>query len=656
MASTLNEAPKSGEGLANEIRALEGTDKTVETTLATDERVIARVTDGIYRKPGSALRELISNAYDADATRVVIKTDAPRFERIIVEDNGHGMSPEALAHLIRHIGGSAKRNDEGLSLGITAKGNPRKSPNGRELIGKIGIGLFSISQLTSTFEILTKVKGDNHRTVASVVMRQYSDEIKPGETNAKFEAGKVTIWREKAADTDTHGTTVILTGVRSQARDILRDRRIWSAIEENERAINSSENASTELPLDPPTFHIGRVNQTGELLEKFEGKFQSLPWKPDDAPEVAFKKFSDSVWADAVGTNPKLERIFDFYLSMIWDVSLAVPLAYVDGHLFDKKISDFPMVYELSNKPKGNATKVSSAPEESIREKFSLGEIANEKDDFEVYFDDLKLSHPIKYQDLPVTSHAIKFPLIFIGKCEETFSKTPFEISGGPLSFQAYLFWTPKVAPVEHQGALIRIHGSSGTLFDPTFMRYQVAELNRLRQITCEIYVSEGLDSALNIDRESFNNAHPHYIFLAKWLHGALRQVANVQKRVASELREQSRGDFKDVALSEIQSIAFDAWNRESSNDGSRPPEVVIAEKLDGPTEPDTYTFSRDSISILPATGRTSKERLRQTITEEKLKGIIQVLASFDLLDGLTARKRDRLIKAISKILQAGEL
>ena len=79
------------------------------TVLRTDERVIARVTDGIYRQPSSALRELISNAYDADATRVVIKTDAPRFQRISIEDNGHGMSPQALARMLRHIGGSAKR-------------------------------------------------------------------------------------------------------------------------------------------------------------------------------------------------------------------------------------------------------------------------------------------------------------------------------------------------------------------------------------------------------------------------------------------------------------------------------------------------------------------------------------------------------------------
>ena len=157
--------------LVNQIRASHGPDKVVPAVLKTDERVIARVTDGIYRQPGSALRELISNAYDADATRVVIKTDAPRFERISVEDDGHGMTPETLAHLLLHIGGSVKRNELGSSLGVTAADDPTRSPDGRRLIGKIGIGLFSVSQLTHTFQIITKVKDDDHRTVVSTPMR-----------------------------------------------------------------------------------------------------------------------------------------------------------------------------------------------------------------------------------------------------------------------------------------------------------------------------------------------------------------------------------------------------------------------------------------------------------------------------------------------------
>src|SRR5205085_242449 len=185
-------------------------------TLKTDERVIARITDGIYRQPGSAFRELISNAYDADATRVVIKTDAPRFERISIEDNGLGMTPEILAHLLFHIGGSPKRTDSGKDLGITALNDPLCSPGGRRLIGKIGIGLFSVSQLTHSFQIITKVKGDAYRTIATVVLKQYDDEevVSSPDHKDEFESGKVNIWREKASDVGSHGTTIVLTSIR----------------------------------------------------------------------------------------------------------------------------------------------------------------------------------------------------------------------------------------------------------------------------------------------------------------------------------------------------------------------------------------------------------------------------------------------------------
>jgi hypothetical protein len=53
--------------LVEKIHLSDDADVVVHTTLQTNEQVIARVTDGIYRQPASALRELISNAYDADA-------------------------------------------------------------------------------------------------------------------------------------------------------------------------------------------------------------------------------------------------------------------------------------------------------------------------------------------------------------------------------------------------------------------------------------------------------------------------------------------------------------------------------------------------------------------------------------------------------------
>jgi len=485
--------PPSEADLVAEIKASRGAGEVVHTTLQTDERVIARVTDGIYRQPGSALRELISNAYDADATRVVIKTDAPRFERIFVEDDGNGMGPEALAHLFLHIGGSPKRSAEGAGLGITARDDPSRSPGGRQLIGKIGIGMFSVAQLTHTFQIITKREHDNYRTVATIALRQYADEpLLEGDGGSEtFESGKVNVWREKAVDVESHGTTIVLTSIRPQTRDTLRSRDVWAAIARSEA---EGREAGT---IEAPRYHVGRVDESGDLLEETRGRTSALPWEPGDTPDVAFRKLADSVWHEVAEAtpNPQLDRVFDYYLRMVWQLSLSVPLPYVDKHLFDCGATDWAETFLISNKPRGVASKL-TLNGKSLREVADLEDPASPKGGFSVYFDTLRLARPIKFRGLPSTNNALKRPLVFVGKCKEEFPGIPKELSGGALQFEAYLVWAPKIAPVEHQGALIRVHGSSGTLFDSTFMRYQISEQTRLRQIVCEILVSEGLDSA----------------------------------------------------------------------------------------------------------------------------------------------------------------
>jgi Histidine kinase-, DNA gyrase B-, and HSP90-like ATPase len=635
--------------------SLRTSDRILQTKLRTNERVLARVTDGIYRQPASALRELISNAYDADATQVVINTDRPRFERISVHDNGHGMSPETVAHLLFNIGGSAKRSDVGQSLGITDADDPTRSPGGRRLIGKIGIGLFSVSQLTHAFQIITKVKGDAFRTVATVALRQYSEGTTADAPDAdhKFESGKVNIWKEHAADPESHGTTIVLTAIRSQARDTLRSRDIWSAIEQNESAPDGEDRQTIEAP----KYHIGRVDRSGKLLKKSKTGVTSLPWAPGDPPADAFSKLVQCVWAEVVdegNPNPQLNRLFDYYLRMVWQLSLAVPLPYVEGHLFDMDLTDWAKPFELSNDPKGAANAIDVATPGPIRHKLSLADPVDASNQFEVLFDDLRLLRPIKFRNLPATSHALKYPLVFIGKCREEFPKVARELSGGPLAFEAYLFWTPKVAPTEHQGSLVRIHGSSGTLFDPTFMRYQVSEQTRLRQITCEIFVTEGLEAALNIDRESFNNAHPHSIYITNWLHSALRQLASMQKRLASEVREETRGVKKEVVVSDIQRIALSVWREQTSDPASSPPAVHLAKRGEKrPAKEETYVFERSEVVQAPARKQTPREKKRAVILEEKLKAAAQVLAAFGLLDKLTTAKQEQLLRAIYEILQS---
>src|ERR1041384_634 len=119
--------------LARRIRDTQRTGKPINEKLRTAQQVLARITEGIYRQPSSALRELISNAYDADAKRVVILTDAPRFAKVVVRDDGNGLTPEALANLIRNIGASPKQSRIGAEIGVTDREDVTLSQGGSKL-------------------------------------------------------------------------------------------------------------------------------------------------------------------------------------------------------------------------------------------------------------------------------------------------------------------------------------------------------------------------------------------------------------------------------------------------------------------------------------------------------------------------------------------
>jgi len=111
------------------------------------EKALAHLSRGLYRSPASALRELVSNAWDANATQVLIATNYPNFAQISVQDNGDGFSgPEFEKLMAGGIGNSEKRNvDEPLI-------------HTRPLIGRLGIGLLGIAQICGSFEVSSKPK------------------------------------------------------------------------------------------------------------------------------------------------------------------------------------------------------------------------------------------------------------------------------------------------------------------------------------------------------------------------------------------------------------------------------------------------------------------------------------------------------------------
>ncbi len=637
------------ENLAARLVQARSPETAVETVLRTSDRVLARITDGIYRQPGSALRELLANAYDADATRVTVTTDRPRFRTIRVEDNGIGMSPDMIEYVLENIGGSSKRVTAGTKLGITDKTNPNLSPGGRRLIGKIGIGLFSVSQLARSFHIVTKQADDDYYSIIRFLLKHYADDSEEDETG-QYEAGLALLWQERAEEPSAHGTTVVLNPVRPEATSRLQSADEWELLDAQEESQRRQ----------PPTFHIGRLRPGSEdqlaSLETEADRYTSLPWKEDDDASTAFKKFIQAIErvAGESQNNTKLEGICDRYLRMVWDLALALPLPYVDidpiYHTLDESIH----AYELRDGraialPTGETTRLPLARSIDVAETRRRGQ-----DEFRVVLDDLELARPLTFTDFPLTQRARQDPLLLCQRVSEVFENSPSQLSGGPLEFHAYLLWAPKLVPRDRAGALVRIHGSSGTGFDDSFLRYQTREKIRIGQTSCEIFVTKGLEGALNIDRESFNYAHPHVIYLSKWLHNALTQLFSEEKRLSASVRKETRSTARVQQNQALHKVAQDTWKQEVGIDEAPPRiEFTDGERADTSNKEVIHHTSDHYELHRPTVHRPLESKSPElTANTAELEAILQVLASFGLLDSLDEDSRQRLATALAELLE----
>ncbi|NWB64257.1 ATP-binding protein [Pseudomonas sp. F1002] len=643
---------------------------TVTARLMTDERVFARITDGIYRDPASALRELIANAYDADATDVRVETDYPRFSKISVRDNGKGLTKETLAHVICHIGGSLKRTKEGQKHQISSDDDVTKSQAGRPLIGKLGIGLFSVSQITHHIVIISKVAGSNKRIYCDILLMPQSEAILEKEEDQKFVTGEVSIKFVDADDLDSQGTEILLLDLRSHVKEALLSKVTWTSLrEKEERAAETLEQASESSSLDDeddydgnidivePIYHIGEIDPDHGVVLK-EAK---LPWDGNETGEEKFRALVEKVFnisdPDRSSKGPSIEQHLDYYLRMLWVLSLSLPIPYLRKHPFELDGNDGIKIFQIDNKSKGSAVDVSLLPGQTITDKYKLRSTASHALPFGVFIDGIQLFRPLSYGSFaPIEGHPIDKPLFFVGRAKPDLSEIPEQYRGGDLEFEAYLYWSKKIVPREHNGVLIRINGASGTLFEEHFLKYQVSEQTRLRQITAEIFVIKGLDAALNIDRESFNIAHPHYLILKNWLHSALRQLMNKHKYLSSDVNKAVLQERKAESFQQLREIVAASAKTQGVADFKEATYVAPA-KVHTLFPDDAKEKGRielnDSV-LKPLQNRknyTVKDKLRHSLNEEKAKSLASLLSIYGVDEFLPEEKFESLISAILEVM-----
>lgn len=116
-------------------------------------QIIGLFSEGLYSSPNKAIEELVSNSFDADATKVhvVVSTDrAAPDASIAVIDNGTGMDATGLkVHWI---------------VGDSLKARNRTTASGRRTIGKFGIGKLAAYVLGDRLTHISKSGGKYYST------------------------------------------------------------------------------------------------------------------------------------------------------------------------------------------------------------------------------------------------------------------------------------------------------------------------------------------------------------------------------------------------------------------------------------------------------------------------------------------------------------
>ncbi|TRZ49252.1 MAG: hypothetical protein D4S01_08970 [Dehalococcoidia bacterium] len=119
-------------------------------------QILEHLSKGIYRNPAGAIKELISNAYDADAREVIVRAK-PEIDSFSITDDGEGMNYSDFEENFLFISRSSKR-DQGI---YTKKFH-------RPIIGKIGIGFIAVSQICDRMTIISSKMGEGFKFEAEI--------------------------------------------------------------------------------------------------------------------------------------------------------------------------------------------------------------------------------------------------------------------------------------------------------------------------------------------------------------------------------------------------------------------------------------------------------------------------------------------------------
>lgn len=175
-------------------------------TITVDKRIVGILSVSTYKNFPRALKEIITNSYDADALEVYINIDIEK-ETIIIEDSGKGMDSQEFGLYLRIAGKDRKKNKNSTDLG-------------RPIIGKFGVGFLSVFPFFKNYEIESSKAGSDNILKAQIPLARYFDM-----STGSLDVGSIKIDGREVRDSSIRGksfTKITLRGFNDLTKSFFK--------------------------------------------------------------------------------------------------------------------------------------------------------------------------------------------------------------------------------------------------------------------------------------------------------------------------------------------------------------------------------------------------------------------------------------------------
>lgn len=564
--------------------------------------VLLHIGAGIYSSVAGAIKELVSNAFDADATRVVISTGYPEFESIQVIDNGTGMSVADFRKAMAFIGTSLKRPLQ--SVKWTPKYN-------RPIIGMLGIGLMALTQICDEATIESTQEGKDTKFVAKLDFRQFRSRISEQRETATLEILRDRVPKQlldETVEVDTERLAMLELARVAEERlakleDTEGEQLGYCVVYPNLPAVPGDHGTTITLTaLDPGV--VSTLRDEGRASDVMPQHIQSrsLTWQEfcHELRQFSWEELCERL---RLRTSQLTFNALPQYYQFLWELAVMTPVEY---------FSHGPLLIKEDI--------LAEEKQQLKRYNFSLL-VDNQK----LYKPILLPSGDVGREESPEPE--LDYYLELLERDEE--------VDGERLRYHGYVFWQrTQVQPSALRGLQIYIRNIGIGLYDPTLLNFSIINPSlRAPQMSGEIYVEEGLERALNVDRNSFRETDAHYVQLQRHIFEIIghRGEGIIGKSVDSYYKRKRRADqqaakahFKELGLL-VQQLSNEKLRLEVSGERSSEPCTIIGDRLllydgfpDWPRSiPRRHLAQRVLVAIETAiAGKATPEEIRDLIRD----------------------------------------